>query len=136
MMKSLTHLSLFAVAFTAVGCGFAARSPEQYRSDTAAVLETKNVEVKQCYDEILKRDPNVSGTVAIKFTVQEDTGQFMGPAVDASGTTAPEPLTQCVLQAMSNLTLSPPDANDGQATFVYEFRVNPAAEPAPPLPPG
>jgi len=127
MMKPLKHLSLFAI-LGAFGCSYNARAPEQYRADTAALLETQQAAVKQCYDNILRTDPAVSGNVAIKFTVKEETGEIASPAIDTNRTTAPEPLAQCVLQAITNLRLMPPDDNDGYATFVYEFRVNPASE--------
>ena len=123
MKNSLTRLSLFAAA-AVLGCSYNARAPEQYRADTAALLETQNGAIKQCYDNILRVDPGVSGRVAVKFTVQEETGQITTPAIDAATTTAPEPLAQCVLQALSNLKLVPPDDNAGHARFIYEFRVN------------
>jgi hypothetical protein len=130
MIKSLVQSSLFVAVGTVIGCSGAARSPEQYREDTAALLETQNGAVKQCYDDILRKDSQVSGKVAIKFTVKEETGQLADPAVDSAATTAPAPLAECVLQAISSLKLHPPDANEGHATFVYEFHVNP------PLPSG
>ncbi len=130
MKNSLTRLSLFAAA-SVLGCSYNARAPEQYRADTAALLETQNAAVKQCYDNILRVDPAVSGRVAIKFTVKEETGEISSPAIDSSATTAPEPLAQCVLQALSNLKLVPPDENEGHARFIYEFRVNQATTVTP-----
>jgi hypothetical protein len=130
MKNSLTRLSLFAAA-SVLGCSYNARAPEQYRADTAALLETQNAAVKQCYDNILRVDPGVSGRVAIKFTVKEETGEITSPAIDSSATTAPEPLAQCVLQAVSNLKLVPPDENEGHARFIYEFRVNQATTVTP-----
>ena len=124
MMKSLVQLSLVACAGAALGCSYHARSPEQYRDDTAALLDTQQTTVKQCYDTLLKTDPTVSGRVAIKFTVKEETGVLENPAIDPANTTAPETLSQCVLQAVSSLKLQPPDERDGHATFVYEFRPN------------
>lgn len=131
MMKSLTRLPLLVVLGAATGCGAAARSPEQYRDDTAALLETQNGAIKLCYDDLLKTDPHVSGKVAIRFTVKEGTGQVIEPKVDPASTTAPEKLSQCVLTAISTLKLQPPDAQDGQATFIYDFHVNPPPPAAP-----
>jgi hypothetical protein len=136
MTKTLTHLSAFVVLGALTGCGYTARAPEQYRDDTAALLETQSGAIKQCYDNVLKTDPGLSGRVAIRFTVKEETGEVTAPAVDSAETTAPEPLAQCVLQALSGLKLHPPDAQDGHATFVYEFQVNtPGGAAATALPP-
>ncbi|HEY6561577.1 MAG TPA: AgmX/PglI C-terminal domain-containing protein [Polyangiaceae bacterium] len=132
MKNSLKRLSLFAAA-SVLGCSYNARAPEQYRADTAALLETQNAAIKQCYDNILRVDPGVSGRVAIKFTVQEETGEVTTPAIDSTATTAPEPLAQCVLSALTNLKLVPPDENTGHARFIYEFQVNqaPSVTPSP-----
>jgi hypothetical protein len=134
MLKSFAQLSLLAALGAVTGCGATARTPDQYRADTSALLETQSVAIKECYDQILRSDPNVSGKVAIRFTVKEDTGQITDAVIDSASTTAPEPLAQCVLQAVANLKLMPPDAHDGRATFVYEFQINPA--PPPPAPTG
>jgi hypothetical protein len=138
MMKSLTRLTLLVVLGSATGCGAAARSPEQYRDDTAALLETQNGAIKLCYDDLLKTDAHVSGKVAIRFTVKEATGELTEPKIDPASTTAPEKLSQCILTAISTLKLQPADAQDGQATFVYDFHVNPPlpAAAAPAAPPG
>jgi hypothetical protein len=129
-MKTI-RLSLLSLGLGLAGCSFAARSPEMYRDDTRAVLETKNEQIKSCYDELLKTNKDAQGTVTVKFTVAKDTGQFANVAADPAGTTAPPELAQCVLNALQGLALTPGDKSDGVATFVYDFTATTAPEPAP-----
>jgi hypothetical protein len=127
------RLSLLSLGLAVAGCSFAARSPEMYRDDTRAVLETKNEQIKTCYDEVLKTNKDAQGTVTVKFTVAKDTGAFSNVAADPAATTAPAELSQCVLNALQGLALTPGDKSDGVATFVYEFSAStpPTPEPAP-----
>jgi len=127
MAKSLIKLSLLALAATTAGCSFHARSPEMYRDDTAALLETRNADIKACYDNELKNNKDATGRVTVHFTVAKETGQITNVAPVPAGTTAPESLTNCVVNAINGLVLTPPDNNDGDATFVYDFTAQPAA---------
>jgi hypothetical protein len=105
------------------GCSFHARDAASYRKDTRALLETKNDDLKGCYDAELKKDPKVGGTVVVTFKVAKKTGQIIGAKVDPSST-APESLGRCVVQAIGGLALQPPDERDGDATFRWEFQVS------------
>jgi hypothetical protein len=127
------RLPLLSFALLLGGCSFAARSPDMYRDDTRAVLETKNEQIKICYDEVLKGNKDAQGKVTVKFTVAKDTGAFSNVAVDPAGTTAPAELSTCVLNALQGLALTPGDKSEGQATFIYEFTAAtpPTPEPAP-----
>jgi hypothetical protein len=140
MMKSLTQLSIVTLVAGTLGCSFAARNAEMYQNDTRALLETKNAEIRQCYDTALEQDPTASGTVVVTFTVQSETGRIVDVVVDPARTAAPEMLGACVARSLATLQLDPPDQNDGQATYVFEFTVGqPAAAEAPaaaPPPPG
>jgi hypothetical protein len=129
-MKTI-RLSLLALGLSVAGCSFAARSPDMYRDDTRAVLETKNEQIKTCYDDLLKTNKEAQGNVTVKFTVAQDTGAFSNIAADPAGTTAPAELTQCVLNALQGLALTPGDKSEGQATFTYSFSVSAPPEPAP-----
>jgi hypothetical protein len=102
-----------------------------YRDDTRAVLDTKNEQIKACYDELLKTNKEAQGNVTVKFTVAKDTGAFSNIAADPAGTTAPPELAQCVLNALQGLALTPGDKSDGQATFIYQFSAGAPPEPAP-----
>jgi hypothetical protein len=117
--------SLLALgAMGAIGCAgnLAERDANKYRDDSRALLASKAPAVKSCYDGALKTDAKVSGTVVVSFKVQPETGRIVEARLDDQKTTAPDPLGRCVLQAMQNLKLDPPDTNEGQATFAWEFK--------------
>ena len=125
MKKSFALLtSLASLAFVA-GCSFHARSPDEYRDATQALLDTKSADIKTCYDGALKGKADLAGTVTVHFTVEAETGKIGGVTADAAKTQAPEVLTQCVVKALDGLALNPPDANPGEATFEYHFVVGP-----------
>lgn len=123
-MRSLSIVVLCLVAAMGVGCSFHARSAEDYRRETRALLESRNSDIKSCYDAALKADPKVSGVVVVKFTVEAETGNIVNPQSVAGRTSAPEGLTQCVITALGGLSLQPPDARNGDAEYTWEFEVN------------
>ena len=122
---------LAALAFGSVGCSFIKRSPEQYRDDTQALLEQNSGKLKACYDGILKTDKTAAGTVTVFFVVEKETGALKMTEVKADQSTAPQPVQDCVMQALEGLALDPGDADDGHATFSYEFEIAPQAAPPP-----
>lgn len=111
---------------SAAACGGTARGLEAYRDDTSKLLETRNAQLQSCYSDALKTDAKLSGTVTVQFVVEKKTGAVTQPSVDQSKSTAPPVLGDCVVKAIDGLTLAPPDRNEGRATFVYEFKPNPA----------
>lgn len=115
------RFSLVGLLACVAGCSFAARSPDMYRDDTAALLESRNAQIKTCYDQALQTNKDLQGRVSVKFLVENKTGQIKNVAADPAGTTAPEPLTRCVVDSLQGLVLDPGDQRDGDATFVYEF---------------
>lgn len=119
MIKSLALIGFALAAVT--GCAGAIRTSEPYRDDVAKVLESKNGDVKACYDNALKTNKTLSGTVTVKFAVEMKTGVFKDIKADG-----PAELSTCVTNALNGLVLSPGDANNGDATFVYEFKVGDA----------
>jgi hypothetical protein len=119
MHKSITILCLLA---TTVGCTFIARGEDQYRADTRNVLEQRSSEIRACYDNALAQNPAQSGTVVVNFTVEKQSGRLTNVAVDPSGTTAPETLSNCVVNAIDGLVLTPEDRRDGLAEFRWVFR--------------
>ena len=127
MTKSFGMFMLLALA---AGCSFHARSPDEYRDATQALLESKSADIKTCYDEALKGKNDLAGTVTVHFTVEAETGALSNVSADAAKTQAPEVLTQCVVKALEGLKLDPPDANPGDGTFEYHFVVGPTP-PAP-----
>jgi hypothetical protein len=122
-MKTSTSLVLVALAAMAAGCSFAARSPEDYAKDTQKVLDTKSGDIKTCYDQALVADAKATGKVTVKFTVKEESGELTSIVVDPAQTTAPATVQTCVTNALAGLKLAPPDANDGIATFAWDFQV-------------
>jgi hypothetical protein len=103
-------------------CSFIARGEDQYREDTRALLETKNADIKACYDRALASNPAQSGNVVVNFTVEKKTGALMNVAADPDQSTAPPALQNCVVSALEGLALTPEDRRDGQATFSWVFR--------------
>jgi len=131
MLKSPLHLALFALTVGSVGCSVAARDANMYAQDTQKVLESRNAAIKACYDDALKTDTKVSGTVTVKFTVKPDTGDLTDIKVDAAGTTAPDALSNCVVTSIQGLKLAPADDQEGLATFTWNFQVGGTAGPIP-----
>ena len=121
-LRCLRAAPLLALAL-ASGCSFAARSADGYRDDTRALLERKNPDIKACYDEKLKADPQLSGTVVLKFKVLAKSGQFAKVKVDPEGTTAPKSLTRCIVHAIEGLKLDPGDQREAEARFRWEFQL-------------
>lgn len=122
-------LAVVAPLLMSAGCSFYARSAEDYRSVTRELVETRNGDIKDCYDVALQTNETVNGTVVVNFMVEKKTGKIMNPVVDPSST-APEELSQCVVQAVDGLQLDPPDAREGQATFTWKFEAKPVEAPA------
>jgi hypothetical protein len=117
----LSSVVVLAVAVSSA-CTFYARDPETYKADTRTVVETQNAKIKECYDVALVSNETVTGNAVIKFSVEKKTGKIMNPMVDPSST-APADLSQCIVNAVDGLVLDPADQREGQATFVWEFKV-------------
>jgi hypothetical protein len=117
-------MNLFAVSLlaSAAACAGTVRGPEAYRTDTNNLLETRSAQLKSCYEDALKTDAKLAGTVTVQFIVEKQTGAIANAAVEQDKTTAPPILGQCVVKAVDGLVLAPPDRNEGRATFVYEFK--------------
>ena len=115
-------VALLVIVGGAGACSGTARGLEAYRTDTQSLIATRNAQVQSCYDQALTTDAKAAGTVAVQFVVEKKTGVVTKASLDAKRTTAPEAVGSCVLKAMDGLKLDPPDRNEGQATFVYEFK--------------
>ncbi len=75
---------------------------------------------------------SANGKVTIKFDVETDGGRITNVAIDPTGTTAPRPVADCVTQNLGGLAVTPPDAQKGQGTWVYEFAAGTMTTPAAP----
>jgi len=101
------------------GCAY--RDAKMWQDDTAKVLKTKEGDIRSCYDGVLKGSPGTGGKVTLKWEVDTDGGKITKVEVDKANTTAPEPVQQCVTNAITGLVISPPDRRVGQGTWVWEF---------------
>jgi uncharacterized protein with FMN-binding domain len=132
----LIAASLVTIVSVSTGCGAAARSPEMYRDDTKAVLDTKSNDIRACYDGVLKATPGVGGRVTVKFDVETEQGKLVNITVDKAGTTAPDAVAQCVTTSINGLGLAPPDARTGNGAYVWEFAApGPGVYSSPATPP-
>jgi hypothetical protein len=130
-LRNFTAITLLAgLSLGLLGCKFAKRGPDKYRDDTRALLETKSGELKTCYDGVLAGDKAAKGSVTVWFMLQKDTGVIMDAKVEDAS--ASQGVQDCVTNSLVGLQLDPPDADDGHATFTYEFAANAAKQsPAP-----
>jgi hypothetical protein len=109
------------VALTSA-CSYYARGPEDYRKVTRDLLETRQAEIKNCYEDAAKEEgAEASGTVVVNFKVEAETGKIKD-AKALPESSAPQELTSCVLTNINGLELDPPDQREGDATFTYEFK--------------
>lgn len=125
----MTKLLMFACMLGGAACG-TARSQAVYAADASRLLETRASDLQRCYNEVLTTQPGAAGVVTVKFLVLPSSGTIKDATIDRSQTTAPDVLDRCVLDAMVGLNLTPPDRNEGHATFMYEFKPGPAAPAA------
>ncbi len=132
-MKAL--IGLLAAASLMSGCSVAARSPDMYRDAVGSALTPKTEEIKACYDGVLKATPGAQGKVTVNFQVDTDKGAITNVAVDKGNTTAPDAVATCVTNAITGVTISPPDARLGKGTWAYEFSAPAAAAGAASPPP-
>jgi hypothetical protein len=100
----------------------AVRSPEMYRDDTRKLLTGKRPVLAACYDAELQTHPDATGKVIVHFTVERDSGRVLNPRIDDLLSTPNRTLRGCVLDAMRDLVLAPPDDRNGAATFTWEFK--------------
>ena len=128
-MKKTALLTASLALASLVGCAY--RSPEMYRDDTTKVLETKQNDIRACYDDVLKGTPGAGGTVTVKFEIETENGKIQNVVVDKPTSTAPDAVGECVKKNIEGLAISPPDKRLGQATYVYQFSVpaSPGAAP-------
>ena len=110
-LPKLTQVMCAGLAFVCVAC--IARGPEDYRTVTRELVDTKQTDIKSCYGEN-------TGKVVINFTVEKKSGKITNPTVDESSS-APAEVGECVVAAIDGLALSEPDMRDGDASFTWEL---------------
>ena len=119
MNRLCSAAMILGVAFA--GC--AVRSADMYRDDTRKLLETKREGLQACYDAELQSQPDAAGKVIVHFKVADDTGKIVDPKIDDLQSTPNRSLRGCVLDALKDLVLTPPDQREGDATFTWEFQI-------------
>jgi hypothetical protein len=105
------------IVATAAACGGTARGAEKYLADTQRLLEGRNGQLKSCYDEALKSDARLAGSITVHFRVEKKTGTVTGVAVGEGD----RRLLSCVKNALGGLQLAPGDKHEGRATFTFDF---------------
>jgi hypothetical protein len=120
-MKHVRLATVLALGMTMAAC--AVRDAEMYRNDTRKLLETKKQGLQACYDAELQSHPDAAGKVIVRFTIANDTGKIVEPKIDDLQSTPNRSLRGCVLDALKDLVLTPPDERAGDATFVWEFQI-------------
>ena len=139
MKKPIISLGLLTLLGLASACSYHRRDPDTYRNDTAALLAKQSDEIKSCYDAPLASDAKLGGNVTVEFKVEKKTGKLVDAKVVPAKTSAPASIQSCVTGALGGLALDPADAQDGLATFTWEFTATqaaPAAAPPPAKPKG
>ena len=82
---------------------------------------------KQCYEDALRRDPRMGGTVEVHFTIMGDprVGGVVGEASLGDRTTLADPEMQtCVRESMMSVTFDAPPEG-GEITVVYPIVFSP-----------
>jgi len=131
MLRSTLSIFSFGLLVATAACGGTSRGVDTYRNDTSSLLETRNAQLQSCYNDALKADAKIAGTVTVQFVVAKKTGTIENATVDQAKSSAPPVLGQCVVNAVNGLVLTPPDKNEGRATFTYEFKPGQAPSAAP-----
>lgn len=126
---ALALAGIVCLVVSAAGCGHAARTTAEYRTDTRSLLHTRERSLAACYAGLLATDPAAEGRVRVRFAIAKETGTVTEPQVEPAGTTAPPELQQCVLRALDGLELAPPDRVSAEATFVWIFQRPPPPRP-------
>lgn len=114
-------------ALACAACSFIARDTPTYERDTSALLDTREAQLRGCYDAALARNPSLVGKLTVTFSVEKKTGKITQLRWDKNRTTVDELLATCVMTALDGLQLAEPDRRDGDATYSYSFRVQPGA---------
>ena len=119
-LSRIVTAATFVAGLGACSFEYHARSPEDYRAATRALLESKQSDFTNCYAGVIKATPGAKGSVAVSFVVEEKTGKIVTPK-SLPESTAPQPLQECVVNGLNGLALDPPDQRKGVATMTFDF---------------
>ncbi len=99
--------------------GAAKQSSERTHEAIGAVIKGQQAQLVYVLEKWLKRDPNLSGKVLLRFTILP-TGAVTGVAVVSSTTNNPE-FDEAIARYVRRWTFAPIDGSHGSVTVVYPF---------------
>jgi uncharacterized protein HemX len=105
-----------ALAAGCAGSGFG----EATRSDVQARMAAIQAPITRCYEEALKRNRKLQGTMMLAFVAESQTGKFAQVRVARSDVPDPE-LERCVIEQVGTLKLAAPTKTNLQVEYPLEF---------------
>jgi hypothetical protein len=114
MIRFALAAVLALAACSPTGMGDAARK------DVAARMQTVQPGVATCYEEALKRNRELRGTIVLKFAVEPKTGKFVDVKVLRTDL-ADDALQACVTEQVSALKLEKPTSTRLSIEYPLEF---------------
>lgn len=96
-------------------------------ADIQRVVRASFAPMRICYENELRRHPDLTGSVLTKFLIERD-GSVSGVTL-AQGSTLGDPVAPCVSQAFRTLVFPKPEG--GRVAVVYPILFNPGMSPAP-----
>jgi TonB family protein len=99
--------------------GQAAKAANRDIEAINGVIRQKMGAIQFCFKKELRRDPNLSGKITVKFTVEAN-GRVSNASVKDSNLKSPS-LEQCLLKTVSMLMFKPIAESEGSMTVTYPF---------------
>jgi hypothetical protein len=127
MKKALAILGSVALVMGVSACSLSCATRRPTRP-TRAVLATRSGPIKACYDEALKADPQVGGTVAVRFTVEKKRANPDASAGCRRDDGAPAAGRLRALPAQRAQARPAAIESPGDGTFVWAFTANPPVQ--------
>ena len=129
-MRSRSFLSCFlvgALLATSVGCGAITPSRRNLRS----AVEATRAQLDQCYEETVRRNANIGGSMAMWLNVDNESGRVTSAEMETNGV-PDDGLATCVTGALETIQLPEPPPLAMRVHYTFEFRPAGAAQPPPP----
>lgn len=111
VIRTSVRVMGFALALATTAC--IARGPDDYRSVTRTLVDTKKGDIEGCF-------AGQKGKVVVNFTVEKKSGKIANAVVDEKNSDAPADVGTCVASKLEGLALSEPDMRDGAASFTWQ----------------
>ncbi len=154
MIKQVLATALLALATTGIAAcgngGTVTRTPDQYKTDMTAIMQTKTPELRACYDSS-RSAGDVKGKATLHFQVQTyfksgggavfGQGELGDPKQGSSSIAKSEgssvKLNKCVHDVVSKIVMEPLDKKYGMGdwTLVFDPETLDPTAPVPPAPP-